>query len=303
MKKFSRLIAVGVGLGVMGAGLLGIAPATAAQYPVATTLSVSPSTVRSGESTVTIINSLSTGSFRFIGCQGSSFAGVENYADYNIGSPLIMTAESSPTPFNYSAENLVFGYELWSDVSCGAGGTRPAGSPDMTSGNITITPQLQIEPVTATAGSALVGSPVATEKSVGGNTPFEWDGGGAFTLSPSSACSLSFAAVDTAALPTGLSLDETTSASNTAPVITLTGAPAVGTEGSYRVCVNLSDSFAHGAFAWLDVTVMAPPVVVPALANTGANDAAVPATIAGSLLALVFGSCLAVRRQRRKATA
>lgn len=42
--------------------------------------------------------------------------------------------------------------------------------------------------------------------------------------------------------------------------------------------------------------------VVPALANTGANDATVPATIAGSVVVMVLGSLLVIRRQRRKAT-
>lgn len=189
---------------------------------------------------------------------------------------------------------------MWSGIACGAGATRPAGAPDMTTGNVTISPQVLIEPVTATVGSAIVGSPVSSDRSVIGSTPFDWSGGGAFTLAPSTACRVMFTSVDTAALPAGLSLDGATSAANTAPVITLTGAPAAGTEGSYRVCVNLSDSFAHGAFAWLDVTVMTPPVVVPALANTGANNTAVPATIAGSVRALILGSALVLRRQRRK---
>ncbi len=301
MNRFTRTITIGAVVGLAGVGLFGVAPAMAGSNATATTLSMSPTTVRAGEPTVLTINGLTTGSFEFTGCEGSFFNGLETY-DYYIGETL--AAGPTPTPPNLTANDLVGGYEIWSGVQCGADNTRPVGTADMTTGDITITPQLQVESVTANVGTQLVGASGYTEKSATGSTPFEWTLGGAFAVLPAASCGLAAGSVDAGALPAGVTLDETTSAANTAPVFTLSGTPAVGTEGDYKVCINLHDGYSDSALAWLTVSVLAPqPAAVPALANTGANDAAVPATVGGSLLALALGSLLVVRRQRRRVNA
>lgn len=294
MKK-STSVAFGLVAGLGGAALLGAIPASA--YTEITSFTISPSTFRGGDEITLTVNGQTSGEFSFSGCTVALFNG-EGYSatDFSPTNPPLVAGTMSSDLINDFGEDLTYqgmGYA----GSCSS--IQPTDTPVWVTNVMTITPQLVIDPVGLAVGSA---GPVAgsyTTVSPGGMSPFNWTGvyGGIFGELAPSYCDASLAPVGIAGseLPEGVTISSAESPSGMTPSLVLEGAPAAGSEGTYKVCVGIQDSNGRKSAAWMNVTVAA------ALPATGLDGVvmAVAAGFAGLLVAA--GAMFLVLRKRATA--
>jgi hypothetical protein len=117
---------------------------------------------------------------------------------------------------------------------------------------------------------------------------FDMSQGMGWSLDDSGACA------DTGDMPAGITLDGTWSAAAEVPTVHLTGTPELGTMGTHRVCLALSDNFGNVGYAVLTVNVSAAPQLadtgVPGSGVAGAGIDATPGIIGG--IAILAGVAL-----------
>lgn len=283
--KITKFAVIGATAGVLG-GLLVGAPALAAD--TMTSLSFSPTTLRSGDTLTTTVNGSSADvNYGFAGCYGEFLYGYSDYS--NISNPNSFYTGGTSVEENLNAYDLVYIGEGWDGADC-SGGTRPGGTPDW-SGTYTTTPQLVIDPVTLTVGKSPSAPGTFTDKSSTGVSPFDWSLGGQFAAETDSECSLSPTANDPN-LPDGVTIDDTFSQNGSEPVLSFVGTPTEASIGTYKTCVSMSDGNGTTAYAWVDVTVKA-----AALPDTGINQSALGFAAGAAALIALLGVGFVVRRR------
>ncbi len=288
MKKFAALGTVaGIALALGSVATSAIA----GPPPVVTSLTVSPTTLRSGETFTFTVNGTSAPDSSvdtFTGCYVYWVDGVpiQNQVSGAIALPA--------NPFawaNYSAVDSTLRYAGWAGATCGVGDTLPTGTPTWDTGVMTITPQVAIDPITLPVGTAISQSSFPyTYKSTAGNAPYDWALGGQWTEVSESICSTATTAF-TSALPTGVSVDDTVSAAGDAPLLALTGTPT--TAGTYKVCMQLN-SLSGQATAYMTIVVEEPK-----LPATGLDATQVIAVAGGAVALAAAGAALVLVRRRR----
>ena len=294
MKK-STSVALGLVVGLSGAAMLASAPALA--YTEITSFTISPSTFRGGDEISLTVNGQTSGEFSYSGCTVALING-EPYAasDYEPTNPPIVAGNISSDLINMYGDDLLYqgmGY-------AGACSTiQPTDTPAWVTNVMTITPQLIIEPVSLAVGSAGSVEAGYTTASPGGESPFNWSGvyGGVFQELDPSECTPTLGPLSLAdsELPAGVTISDVQSPSGSAPSLVLEGAPAAGSEGTYKVCVEIQDSNGMPSAGWLNITVAA------ALPATGL-DGLVMAVAAGFAGLLVMaGATFLVLRKRATA--
>ena len=179
----------------------------------------------------------------------------------------------------------------WSGETCVTDG-EPATPATFDTGDLTTTPQLVIDPITIPVGSAIsTASFPYTSQATGGSTPFNWATGGSWFETTTDACGLNLTYF-VSALPTGVTVDETTSASGSAPNLKLAGTPT--TVGTYEVCMELEGDTAGSSTAFVTIVVEEPK-----LPATGLDVAQVVALGGGASALAVIGVALVLVRRRR----
>lgn len=291
--KRSTFVAFGLVVGVSGAALLGAVPASA--YTEITSFTISPSTFRGGDEITLTVNGQTSGEFSYSGCVVAFFDG-EPYAagDYDPGAPPVVAGTLPSDLINRSGEDILYqgmGYA----GSCST--LLPTDTPAWSTNVMTITPQLVIDPVSLVAGSDAPVTASYTTVSPGGVSPFNWGnsfGGDFRELDPSNCSVLAPSSIGDSQLPSGVTISDAQSPSGSAPSLVLEGAPAAGSEGTYKVCVGIEDGNGQPSSAWMNVTVVA------ALPATGL-DSFVMAAAAGfaGLLGLTGALFLVLRKRSR----
>jgi LPXTG-motif cell wall-anchored protein len=263
-------------------------PAFASPNPALTSISVSPSTYRSGDLLTVTANGSTTGTYGFYGCEFTTFNGAPistigiNDNDYVDGGTGVSYA---PNYFAEPVQYRVYGY-------AGNNCTDPvSGSPTWDTSVFTVTPQLVVDDISLTVGVAPSASNAYTDASPTGVSPFNWTLGGSFTALPDNYCGITFSSVTDATLPAGITVDDTYSANGEEPQLTLLGSPAAGSEGTYKTCVSLTDGYV-GSYAWVNITVTA--ATLPA---TGIDASALGLIVLGALVAMGIGAGFVVRRR------
>jgi hypothetical protein len=294
MKK-STYVAFGLVAGLGGAAILGALPASA--YTEITSFTISPSTFRGGDEITLTVNGQTSGQFSYSGCTVALINGeVYTAGDYSPTNPPIEAGTVSSDLINMYGDDLLYqgmGY-------AGACSTiQPTDTPAWVTNVMTITPQLVIDPVELAVGSAGSVEAGYTTASPGGESPFNWSGvyGGVFQELDPSECTPTLGPVSLAdsELPAGVTISDVQSPSGSAPSLVLEGAPDAGSEGTYKVCVEIQDSNGMPSAGWLNITVSA------ALPATGL-DGFVMAVAAGFAGLLVIAGAM-VLVLRRRATA
>jgi LPXTG-motif cell wall-anchored protein len=275
----------------LSAGLLGADAALASPNPAIVTITETPTFVRGGDQVTTTINGQTSGYYSFTGCFArQNWDGVWQTYDY---------AENEFYPaetfyeHNYFAYDRVFTSQGYEGVTCPLDNSLPVGNPTWSIATRTVTPSLEIDPVTVEIGVTPSDDISYSLYGPGGQTNLDVSAGAHFSSLPDAQCTLNGGDPNLSSLPAGLGIDSTVSLAGQFPDLKLTGTAEPGTEGSYLVCMNIQNELNQDFDAWMTVTV------VPAsLANTG-RDSALLAGIAGvSVLALAAGAILVLRRRR-----
>ena len=284
--KITKFAVIGATAGVLG-GLLVGAPALAVD--TMTSLSYSPTTLRSGDTLTTTVNGSSAAvNYGFDGCFGELYYGVQTYG--NVSNAVNFFTGGTSGQENMYAYDLVYTGEGWANTDC-SGGTRPGGNPDW-SGTYTVTPQVVIDPVTLTVGESASAPRTYTDKSATGTSPFDWSLGGQFAAEMDIDCTLSLSTSNNPNLPDGITIDETWVPNGSQPVLSFEGTPTEATIGTYKTCLSLSDGNGNLANAWVDVTVKA-----AALPNTGMDQSALGFAAGAAALLALLGVGFVVRRR------
>lgn len=290
MKKLTKTIAFGAAVGIALA-LGGVATSAMAGPPqTVTTLTASPTTIRSGESITFTVNGSTdtTQAWSFVGCYAYWINGYQINNQVNGAfNPLVGPIEY----INISGTNSTLRFAGWSGETCVTDG-EPATPATFDTGDLTTTPQLVIDPITIPVGSAIsTASFPYTSQATGGSTPFNWATGGSWFETTTDACGLNLTYF-VSALPTGVTVDETTSASGSAPNLKLAGTPT--TVGSYEVCMELEGDTAGSSTAFVTIVVEEPK-----LPATGLDVAQVVALGGGASALAAIGVALVLVRRRR----
>lgn len=292
MKK-NTYLALGLSLGLGLVAVAGASPAFA--FPSVTSFQVSPTVFRGGDAVTLTINGQTSGSFTFIGCVVTFFNGLP-YVTTDVGptEPPYVAGTISADIINRYAEDLTYQGEAFSGA-CSS--LTPSDTPVWSTNVLTITPQLAIDPVSLVVGSDAPVTASYTTASPSGLSPFDWGNGygGDFRELDPSSCSVLFpVSIGDSQLPSGVTISDAQSPSGSAPSLVLDGAPAAGSEGTYKVCVGIEDGNGQPAAAWMNVTVAS------ALPATGFDTPRViVAAGVAALLALVGALLVVVRRRSR----
>ena len=276
----------------LSAGLLGADAALASPNPSIVTITETPTFVRGGDQSTTTINGLTSGYFSFTGC----FARQNNggiWQTYDYAENEFYQAGTFDDQ-NYFAYDSVFASRGYEGVTCPLDGSLPVGDPTWSIDTRTVTPSLEIDPVTVEIGVTPSNNIPYSLYGPGGQTNLDVSAGAHFSNEPDSECELNGDNSVFSSLPEGLGVDSTVSPTGQFPELKLTGSATPGSEGTYLVCMKIQNALSQDFDAWMTVTV-----VEASLANTG-RDSALLAGIAGvSVVALVAGALLVLRRRRQ----
>jgi len=296
-------------LAVAAAAFAGAAsPALATDGNTLTGVTATPGTVQSGDTVTVAYTGASpidwNGAQLFLSTGPSG----EVLNQFCITNPTNMTTFTGPIS-NYQAEAVTHTQKFFVGA-CVDSSTPPVGQMPTYEASYTVLPMVQTTDVAATEGV-----PLAPTDSAMLHGQFHADpwvpNGGFFQAVESVNCALALdvqpvslpAPLTPISLPAGLLLDSTPTASGIEPMLSVSGTPAAGSAGTYKVCVELVESrpIDH-AFGYQTIVIAAPPV--PELAKTGLrSDVSLSAGL-GSVFALVLGmGALLLARRRRAARA
>lgn len=293
-------------LAVAAAALAGTAsPAAATNGSSLTGVSITPSTVASGGSVTTT----------YTGIAPIDWAGAQNFVttgpsgevlgDFCLDSPINLTSGTMEVT-NYQAEAITTTEQYFAGL-CVDFNTPPVGQMPTYEAAYTVLPMVTTTDIAATEGELL--APTDSAMLTGQFHPSPWvPNGGYYQAVESSNCALMNdiqpASIPTPltpiALPAGLTLNSTPTASGVEPMLSVSGTPAAGTAGTYKLCVEVVESqFVDHAFGYLTIVIATPPAE---LAKTGRDTAADSSLALGSLAVLILGAgALLVARRRRLA--
>lgn len=269
-------------------GLSTFATPAFAVNPALTSFAVNPATYRSGDPVTFTANGQSSGDFSFIGCERMTMNGLPMYSNDISDLDYVTAGVAAPFVPNYFAEPITVQAVGYAGASCS---DPVSGSPTWDSGVLTITPQVEIDPIALKIGEPVAAVHPYTDASATGASPFDWSSGGAFIPQDDTACGINPLNGDGPSLPEGVSFDGAPSANGEAPDFLLEGTPAAGSAGEYKSCFLLTDGSA--AFpVWATITV-----TEPALPATGADASALALAALGAVAVVGTGIGLVVRRR------
>jgi len=286
MKKRSIVLAGVVVVASLGLAMIAT-PAFALPNPALTSLAMSPTTARSGDSVIVTANGSTSGDFSFNGCEFTDLNGAFLSAvprgdnDYARGGAQVLTP-------NLYAESLTFRVYGYAGNNCS---DPVSGSPTFDTGAFTITPQLEIEPIELTVGATPAVSSPYSDASATGESPFNWSAGGSIYATFDENCGVNIAPYNGESLPEGVTVDGSLSDNGQAPTLSLKGTPAAGSAGTYKTCFTLFDGTTR-AYAWATITVKE-----PTLPATGLDASALGLIGLGALSATVIGAGFVIRRR------
>lgn len=304
------------GIAVVALTMAGIAASAApvVAAPVGSTLtgvSIAPGTVESGEPVTITYTGTGSAPFLWVGAYNRVMTGPTGQVLLDLCFNDLSFPESLvDNDANYQAEAITTTEQFFAGT-CVDSNTPPGGQTPTYEAGFTVLPMVQTTDIATTEGVALAATDSATIH--GQFHPNPWvPSGGFYQAVESSNCSLSIVNIAPTsfpppptpiALPAGLALDSTPTASGVEPMLSVSGTPATGSAGTYRICVELVESRpVDHAFGYLNIEIAAPPV--PQLAKTGASPVASLYAGLGSLAAVVLGvGALLLARRRRAAPA
>jgi LPXTG-motif cell wall-anchored protein len=304
-KTLSGLAAVAIA----AAALAGAAsPALANGGNTLTGVTATPAVLQSGD--VVTVTYTGTPSINWSGAQNFLTTGAsgEVLNDFCITGPTNLTTFTAAVS-NYQAEAITRTEQFFAGA-CVDFQTPPVGQVPTYEASYTVLPMVETTDIAAIETVALAPTDSAVLHGEFHADPWV-PNGGFFQAVDSINCALAPdlqpvsipAPLTPIALPSGLTLDSTPTASGVEPMLSVSGTPALGTAGTYKVCVELVESSpVDHAFAYLTIEIAAQPVAE--LAQTGIDSSTVSAGGLGSLVALVVGAgSMVLTRRRRIATA
>lgn len=277
------------------------APALAVGGTPVTSFTASPTTIRSGDYfdfTVNGNQDPNSAVDTFNGCYVYWVNDVDVQQNFTGNSINLPTSTFFHDNFpNYGATNDTYRFAGWTGETCSDALLET--TPDMDTGILTVTPQLVIDNVALTAGTAIIQASFPySVKSATGTSPYAWSAGGIIEAETDEEALLVYCDMEANTLPSGVTITTTASSGGQAPSLTLAGTPAAGSEGTYKTCMRL-EGFAEEptSYAIMTITVAAPPIVEPELAKTGSTDISL-AGLASLGLVMLGGAAVLLRRRK-----
>lgn len=290
-------------------GVLAGVAAPAIAEPVGNTLtgvSITPAIVQSGEPVTITFTGTGSAPFRWFGAYNVVTTGPTGVVLFQTCWSNVSLSETIvDTDSNYQAEPITTTHKFFAGA-CVDLETPPVGESPTYEASFTDLPMVQTTDVAATEGV-----PLAPTNSASIHGQFHIDpwvpDGGFYQAVDSANCTLaiqniaptSIAPLTPIALPAGLTLNSTPTPSGVEPTLSVSGTPATGTAGTYKVCVELVESkpIDH-AFGYLTIDIQAP--TVPELAKTGIETGSSPLAALGAAAALALGGVALVLMRRRR---